>query len=125
MIGQDVKLLTGSLFVVGQDVKELQLTKNPATEKTKSAEKGDGYIDMQVSDYICPVVGIEMSGQYRYVPIPYRLWGFHVGSGLNASFVSKRFMPLALHLAAHLRVRDHILENKLKFSLSDPKDLCH
>ena len=98
VIGQDVKMLIVSVFVIGQDVKELQLTKNPATEKTKSAEKGDGYIDMQVSDYICPVAGIEMSGQYRYVPMPYRIWGFHVGSGLNASFVSKRFMPLALIL---------------------------
>ena len=79
VIGQDVKLLTVSVFVIGQDVKELQLTKNPATEKTKSAEKGDGYIDMQVSDYICPVAGIEMSGQYRYVhmPLPFTQFGPH------------------------------------------------
>ena len=67
VIGQDMKRLIVSVFLVGQDVKELQLTKNPAAEKKKSAEKGDSYIDMQVSDYICPVVGIEMSGQYRYV----------------------------------------------------------
>ena len=65
VLGQGATVLIVCVFVIGQDVKELKLTQNPAAEKIKSAEKGDSYIDMQVSDYICPVVGMEMSGQYR------------------------------------------------------------
>lgn len=49
-----------------KDVKELQLTENPAAKEANCAEKGDGYIDMQVADYICPVSSIEMNGKYRF-----------------------------------------------------------
>ncbi|PVD23278.1 hypothetical protein C0Q70_16544 [Pomacea canaliculata] len=49
-----------------KDLKQLNLTKNPAGEKQNSAEKGDGYIDMQLADYICPVSGFEMNGKYRF-----------------------------------------------------------
>jgi hypothetical protein len=45
-------------------VKELKLTENPAAKK-KDAEKGDGYIDMQMADYICPAAAIEMNGSYK------------------------------------------------------------
>lgn len=47
-----------------QDLKQLSLTDNPSYDKS-GAEKGDAYIDMQDSKYICPVVGIEMNGRYR------------------------------------------------------------
>lgn len=49
-----------------KDLKELSLTENPAVSKEKSAEKGDGYIDMQVADYICPIAAQEMNGKYRF-----------------------------------------------------------
>ncbi|KAL5016735.1 hypothetical protein ScPMuIL_006324 [Solemya velum] len=53
-----------------RDVKELNLTENPAL-KRREAEKGDGYIDMQTADYICPVSGLEMNGKYKFC----FLWG--------------------------------------------------
>ncbi|XP_033737489.1 replication termination factor 2-like isoform X2 [Pecten maximus] len=48
-----------------KDLKELNLTENPAYEKPKN-EKGDGYIDTNIAPYICPVVGIEMNGKHRF-----------------------------------------------------------
>lgn len=47
-----------------KDVKELNLTDNPAYKD--SATKGDTYID-NMSPYICPVIGLEMNGKYRFV----------------------------------------------------------
>ena len=46
-----------------KDVKELNLTYNPAFEQ-KSMEQADSYLDFQASRFICPVVGIEMNGRY-------------------------------------------------------------
>ncbi|GLH07243.1 Uncharacterized protein GBIM_12753 [Gryllus bimaculatus] len=48
-----------------KDVKELKLTPNPAFKN--SAEKGDAYIDRQCSPYICPVIGLEMNGKFKFV----------------------------------------------------------
>ncbi|ESO87732.1 hypothetical protein LOTGIDRAFT_219929 [Lottia gigantea] len=48
-----------------RDLKELKLSENPAY-KGNVAEKGDAYIDTQTSEYICPVVGIELSGKYKF-----------------------------------------------------------
>jgi len=49
-----------------KDIKELILTDNPEVRQ-RGAEKGDGaFIDTAKSEYICPVVGIEMSGKYRF-----------------------------------------------------------
>ncbi|XP_050403770.1 replication termination factor 2 [Patella vulgata] len=48
-----------------RDLKELNLSENPAF-KGIIAEKGDAYIDTQTSEYICPVVGTELSGKYRF-----------------------------------------------------------
>ncbi|CAG2054017.1 unnamed protein product, partial [Timema podura] len=48
-----------------QDVKDLQLTNNPSFKP--SAEKGDAYIDRQTSPYICPVIGLEMNGKFKFV----------------------------------------------------------
>ena len=47
-----------------KDIKELQLTENASFKKGK-AEKGDGYIDHAVGQYICPVTGLEMSGTFK------------------------------------------------------------
>lgn len=47
-----------------KDVKDLNLTPNPAYEN--SAEKGDSYVDRQNSPYICPVIGLEMSGKFKF-----------------------------------------------------------
>jgi hypothetical protein len=49
-----------------KDVKELQLTSNPAYKKPLS-DKGDAYIDKQAAEYICPISGLEMSGKYKFV----------------------------------------------------------
>ncbi|XP_012267439.2 replication termination factor 2 [Athalia rosae] len=48
-----------------RDVRDLNLTDNPAYEGPK-AEKGDCYVDGGRSPYICPVIGLEMNGKYKY-----------------------------------------------------------
>lgn len=48
-----------------KDVKELQLTDNPAyTAKAKTSET---YDDSLIAPYICPVIGLEMTGKFRFV----------------------------------------------------------
>lgn len=48
-----------------KDVKCLNLTENPAYVEVK-AEQGDGHIDGGKSPYICPVIGLEMNGKYKF-----------------------------------------------------------
>ncbi|XP_003395426.1 replication termination factor 2 [Bombus affinis] len=48
-----------------KDVKNLNLTSNPAFEGNK-AKKGDCYIDERKSPYICPLIGLEMNGKYKF-----------------------------------------------------------
>ncbi|XP_043277657.1 replication termination factor 2 [Venturia canescens] len=48
-----------------KDVKNLNLTSNPAYD-ANLAEKGDGYVDGGKSPYICPVIGLEMNGKYKF-----------------------------------------------------------
>ncbi|XP_012224944.1 replication termination factor 2 [Linepithema humile] len=48
-----------------KDVRNLNLTPNPAFDGNK-AEKGDGYTDGSKSPYICPVIGLEMNGKYKF-----------------------------------------------------------
>ncbi|KAK0043938.1 protein RTF2 [Biomphalaria pfeifferi] len=48
-----------------KDVKELNLTDNPE-KRPKDADKGDSYTDPSISDFICPVVGLEMSGTFKF-----------------------------------------------------------
>ncbi|KAL4236309.1 Protein RTF2 [Mactra antiquata] len=52
-------------MVLIYDLKQLNLTENKTYTNSKS-EKGDGYIDTQDAKYICPIVGIEMNGMYRF-----------------------------------------------------------
>ncbi|CAH0387218.1 unnamed protein product [Bemisia tabaci] len=47
-----------------KDVKELKLTPNPSF--SAKAEKGDGYVDRQCSEYICPTIGLEMNGKFKF-----------------------------------------------------------
>lgn len=47
-----------------KDIKDLSLTVNPAF--TSGAETGDGYIDRQTAQYICPTTGIEMNGKFKF-----------------------------------------------------------
>jgi len=47
-----------------KDVKELNLTPNPAYKE--GAEKGDGYVDRQCAPHICPVIGLEMNGKFKF-----------------------------------------------------------
>ncbi|BES98566.1 Rtf2 RING-finger [Nesidiocoris tenuis] len=47
-----------------KDVKELNLTKNPAYEG--GARKGDSYQDHQNSPYNCPLLGLEMNGKFKF-----------------------------------------------------------
>lgn len=48
-----------------KDIKDLNLTCNPSYNP--SAEKGDAYVDRQAAPYICPVIGLEMNGKFRFV----------------------------------------------------------
>lgn len=47
-----------------KDVKNLNLTLNPVFDGDKT-EKGDGYNGGK-SPYICPVIGLEMNGKYKF-----------------------------------------------------------
>uniref|UniRef100_A0A0K8TJM8 Replication termination factor 2 n=1 Tax=Lygus hesperus TaxID=30085 RepID=A0A0K8TJM8_LYGHE len=47
-----------------KDVKELNLTKNPSY--ASGATKGDSYDDHQDAPYICPVLGLEMNGRFKF-----------------------------------------------------------
>ncbi len=51
-----------------KDVKELKLTENPAWDKetSNSAEVGDGYIDSQKAQWVCPISGQEMNGSFKF-----------------------------------------------------------
>lgn len=48
-----------------KDIKQLNLTENSGFQ-SKGADKGDQYVDLHDSRYICPVVGLEMNGKYRF-----------------------------------------------------------
>ena len=48
-----------------KDIKELVLTSNAAFKA--DANKGDAYDNnLQSAEYICPVIGIEMNGKFRF-----------------------------------------------------------
>lgn len=47
-----------------KDVKELTLTPNPSF--VGGIDKGDAYIDHQSSPYVCPVIGLEMNGKFKF-----------------------------------------------------------
>ncbi|KAJ7392394.1 Protein RTF2 [Desmophyllum pertusum] len=49
-----------------KDVKELKLSINPAFEHKSTVEQADSYLDFQACRFICPVVGIEMNGRYKF-----------------------------------------------------------
>ncbi|KAK1796401.1 hypothetical protein P4O66_009459 [Electrophorus voltai] len=49
-----------------KDVKELNLTDNPAWEGERRNAKGDCYEDMHRAMFICPVVGLEMNGKHKF-----------------------------------------------------------
>uniref|UniRef100_A0AAR2L262 Replication termination factor 2 n=1 Tax=Pygocentrus nattereri TaxID=42514 RepID=A0AAR2L262_PYGNA len=49
-----------------KDVKELNLTDNPAWEGDRRNAKGDCYEDMHRAMFICPVVGLEMNGKHKF-----------------------------------------------------------
>lgn len=48
-----------------KDIVELKPTENPGY-KRRDADKGDEYVDLRASRFICPVVGLEMNGKYRF-----------------------------------------------------------
>ncbi|PBC28784.1 replication termination factor 2 [Apis cerana] len=48
-----------------KDIKNLNLTPNPAFDGNK-AKKGDCYADEGKSPYICPLIGLEMNGKYKF-----------------------------------------------------------
>lgn len=49
-----------------KDVKELNLTDNPAWQGDRGNIKGDRYEDLHRACYICPVVGLEMNGRHKF-----------------------------------------------------------
>ncbi|NXS12848.1 RTF2 protein, partial [Neodrepanis coruscans] len=52
-----------------KNVTELNLADNPAWAGDKESIKGDKYDDLQAAQFICPVVGLEMNGRHRLVPL--------------------------------------------------------
>ena len=53
-----------------KDIQELQPTDNPAYDrktKDESSAGGEGFVDRNISPYICPVAGLEMSGRFKFV----------------------------------------------------------
>ncbi|XP_059388309.1 replication termination factor 2-like [Carassius carassius] len=50
-----------------KDVKELNLTDNPAWKGERRNIKGDCFEDMHCSMFICPVVGLEMNGKHKFL----------------------------------------------------------
>lgn len=50
-----------------KDVKDLNLTPNP--EYNADERKKEGAIDHRAVPYICPVLGLEMNGKYRFVAL--------------------------------------------------------
>lgn len=53
------------LVVTEQDIKELNLTDNPAWDGERNNTKGDRYEDIHCAMFICPVVGLEMNGKHK------------------------------------------------------------
>uniref|UniRef100_A0A1B0GIM4 Replication termination factor 2 n=1 Tax=Lutzomyia longipalpis TaxID=7200 RepID=A0A1B0GIM4_LUTLO len=51
-----------------KDVKQLTLTPNPTY---RDADKQEGLLDVRSAPYICKLIGLEMSGKFRFVA----LWG--------------------------------------------------
>ncbi|XP_043944924.1 replication termination factor 2 [Protopterus annectens] len=49
-----------------KDVKELNLSDNPAWKGDKGDTKGDRYDDLHYTRFICPVVGVEMNGRHKF-----------------------------------------------------------
>lgn len=52
------------IYFVLQDIKDLNLTKNPAYTKT---EHIDGAVGDGSAPYICPISGLEMTGKFRFI----------------------------------------------------------
>uniref|UniRef100_A0A914X887 Replication termination factor 2 n=1 Tax=Plectus sambesii TaxID=2011161 RepID=A0A914X887_9BILA len=50
-----------------KDVKELKLAPNPAFDRNFRVDKGDAKTDYNISPFICPIVGLEMNGNHRFV----------------------------------------------------------
>ena len=51
-----------------KDIKELQLTDNPAF-KANHSDLGNEYLDVYSSPFICPLTGLEMNGTYKFCAI--------------------------------------------------------
>lgn len=47
-----------------KDIHTLKLSENPAY--IQQQKKGDGYLDMHMTKYYCPIAGINMNGKYRF-----------------------------------------------------------
>lgn len=50
-----------------KDVRDLQLTPNPTYNKDE--DKTEGLLDVRSAPYICKLIGIEMSGKFRFVAL--------------------------------------------------------
>ena len=49
-----------------KDVVELQLTSKSAKQKAPAAATAETYVDVYDAQFVCPVVGIEMSGRHKF-----------------------------------------------------------
>ena len=65
LLDKDKKPISAEHIKGLKDVKVLNLTENSAASVVPS--KGDSYLDTEASEYVCPVVGLEMNGKYRFI----------------------------------------------------------
>lgn len=47
-----------------KDIHTLKLSENPAY--VKQQKKGDGYLDLHMTKYYCPIAGVNMNGKYKF-----------------------------------------------------------
>lgn len=50
-----------------KDIKDLKLTSNPAYQK--DADKFEGSVDVRNAPYICKLIGLEMTGKFRFIAL--------------------------------------------------------
>lgn len=50
-----------------KDIKDLKLTSNPAYKQGE--EKLEGSVDVRNAPYICKLIGLEMSGKFRFISL--------------------------------------------------------
>lgn len=65
LLNKDTSCETAQHIRSLKDIVELNLTENPGYRR-RDADKGDEYVDLRASRFICPIVGLEMNGKHKF-----------------------------------------------------------